>query len=234
MPPGIQLWRNSEHLPKYWYRIFYCFIYVPFKTFPLQMAMESQESCPFTQSTWRLTRKEIFLRLHLSPSASTRRTVAFWDKQDLRLTTQQFVTSFNQSTLKVNFVTHLILQRQGRSHQNQASQMDFSFCWIPSRMNSNPLQIVQVTQGLVNLSNFTPIHLHNMLHMDLGLMGWVFWRKWQEQKALSNFLTTRRNALFTTERNARLRITWIKFRRSVTVLLGLYRLTRAKIRWKPN
>ena len=48
---------------------------------------------------------------------------------------------------------------------------------------------------------------------------------------MSNFLTIRKDALFTTERNARLRSTWIKFKGSAIVLHGLFRLIRTKIRW---
>ena len=76
------------------------------------------------------------------------------------------------------------------------------------------------------------MHLHDTLHSALGLMGWALWRKWPGQKASNNFLTTRRNALSTIEKNARPRNTWIKFRGSAIVCHGLCRLTRAKIRWK--
>ena len=83
-----------------------------------------------------------------------------------------------------------------------------------------------------HLSRSSSKHLHNTLHLNLDLTGWALWREWQVQNPLSNFLTTRRSASSTTERNARLRNTWIKFKPSAFVHHGLFRLTRAKIRWK--
>ena len=188
----------------------------------------SWESCPSTQSTWLLTRKGIFLLLLLSPSAPTRGTTTFLDMKDPSLTTWQYVTSLGQPSLKVRVATHLTLQSWWRNQQNQAKLMDFSFCWIPTLINKTTLK--RMSRAWIketNLLNYTSIHLHNTLHLDLDLMEWVPWKEWPEQKAFSNFLTTRRNALFTTERNARLGSTWIKFRENATVLHGHYRLTWA-------
>ena len=83
-------------------------------------------------------------------------------------------------------------------------------------------------------SSCTSTHFRNSLHLDLDLMVWALWREWLEQKASSNFRTTRRNALFTTERNVRPRSTWIKLRATVAVVPGLCWLTRGNIRWKPS
>ena len=175
----------------------------------LQMSTESQESCPSTQSIWFLTRKAICLLLLLSPSALTRGTTTFLDMKDPSLTTWQYVTSLGQPSLKVRVATHLTLQSWWRNQQNQAKLMDFSFCWIPTLINKTTLK--RMSRAWIketNLLNYTSIHLHNTLHLDLDLMEWVPWKEWPEQKAFSNFLTTRRSALSTTERNARLGSTW--------------------------
>ena len=187
--------------------------------------MESHESCPSTQSIWLLTRMGFFLHLHLFPSAPTRETAVCLDRKDLRWKTWQHVTSSSQPSWKVSFATHLTSQNWVRKWRNQANQMDFSFCWTPTLINWT--QPVQET----NLPRSSSTHLHNTLPLDLDLIGWALWREWQEQKASSNFLTIRRNALFTTEKNVRHRNTWIKFGGGVIVLFGLYILTRANIRW---
>ena len=199
---------------------------------PLQMAKESHKSCPSTQSTWLRMTKGIFLHLHLSLSAPTRGTAACLDKKDLSWLTWQSVTSLSQLYFRVSYATHLTLQSWWRNEQNQGNQMDFFFCWTPTLFKEMSLKRQLGAPGLINLSKSTSTHLRNILHLDLDLMGWAPWRKWPEQKALSNFLTIRRNALFTTERNARLRSTWIKFRGNAIVLPGLFTLTRAKTRWK--
>ena len=106
--------------------------------------------------------------------------------------------------------------------------MVFSFYWTPTPFNwTLPVQET-------NLSRSSSTHLNSTQHLDLDLMRWALWREWLEQKASSNFQTTRRNALFTTERNVRLKSTWIKFRGSAVVFHGLWRLTQTNIRWKPT
>ena len=192
----------------------------------MQISTESHESCLSTQSTWLLTRKGMFLHQHLSPSAPTRGTAACLDRKDRSWKTWQSVTSSDQSSLKVSSATHLTLQSWVRKGQNQANQMDFSFCWTPTLINWT----LPVQEN--NLSRSSSTHLHSTLHLDLDLMGWALWKEWQEQKASSNFLTTRRSALFTTERNARRKSTWIKFRGNAFVPHGPYKLSmiRASIR----
>ena len=189
------------------------------------MEMESRKSCPFTQSTWLLTRMGIFLLLHLFPSAPTRGTVACLDMRDLSLITWRFVTSFRPPFLKVSYATHLTLPIWWRKQQNQENPMDFSFCWTKTLINYMLLiMILRVPIQEKSLSRCPSTHLRNTLHMDLDLMGWALWRKWQEQNALINFLTTRRNALFTTKRNVRPRTTWIKFWESAIAFHGLLEL----------
>ena len=199
------------------------------------MAAGSQESCHSIQFTWPLITTEFFRLLHLSPSAPTRETVACLDRKDLSLITWQSVTSSSQPSLRVNFAIHLTLLSWEKNPPNQENQMDFSFCWTQARSNKMPLRRMLRAPRKVSIlprSSFT--HLNSSLHLVRDLMEWMFWKEWPEQKALSNFPLTRRNALFTTERNARLRSTWIKFRGSAIVLGGLWRLTRTKIRWKVN
>ena len=200
-----------------------------------QMATEFHKSCLSTQSTWLQTRKAICLLLHLSPSAPTRETATCWDMQDLNLRMWQSVTSFDQPSWKASFATHWILQNLWRNRQNLNKKMDFFFYWTPNLTNWTPLiWMWRPPRGEKILSRFSSRHLLSTQHLDMDLMGWVPWRAWPEQKALSNFLTTRRNAVFTTERNARLRRTWIKFRESANVFPGLFRLVRAHIRWKES
>ena len=81
-----------------------------FFTFLLQMQKRSQESCPSTRSTWLLTRKAIFLPLHLFPSAPTKGRAASLEGNYLRWTTWQYVTSSSQPFSKDSSATHLTLQ----------------------------------------------------------------------------------------------------------------------------
>ena len=90
----------------------------------------SHESCPSTRSTWLLTRKAIFLPLHLFPSAPIKGRAASLEGNYLRWTTWQFVTSFSQPSLKVNSVTHLTEQYWKRTPLNRANPMAFFFYWI--------------------------------------------------------------------------------------------------------
>ena len=92
--------------------------------------------------------------------------------------------------------------------------------------------MLKVPQQESNLLRCSSTHFHSTIRLVLDLMGWAFWRVWPGQKASSNFLTTRRSALFTTERNARLRSTWNKFRGSANVYHGLLELIWTNIRWK--
>ena len=75
------------------------------------------------------------------------------------------------------------------------------------------------------------IHFHNSLLLDLGLTEWPPWREWPTQKVLNNFLNTKRSALLTTERNARLRDTWNKLKKSANVFHGLWQMNKQRIRY---
>ena len=185
------------------------------------MARVYRQICPSTQSTWLLTRKGICLLLHLSLSARTRGTVACWDRKDQSLMIWRSATSLSQSSLRASLATPLTLQSWGRKQPNQANQMGFSCCWTPTLINHMSLRrMARAPRQESNISRSSSTHLHNTLHLDLDLMGWALWREWLGQQTLSNFRTTRRSASFTTERNARLGSTWIKFRGSAVVFHG--------------
>ena len=151
------------------------------------------ENYPSTQSIWLRTRKATSLLLHLYLSAHIRVTAYFWDREGLNLTIWQSVTSLSQLSLRVSFATHLTLESWRRNQHNQAKQMDFFFCWTQTLIN-----LTQLKKMLGDPSRSSSTHLHNTLHMVLDLMGWAVWRRWPGQRPLSNFLTTRRNAKFTT------------------------------------
>ena len=129
MSPEITMWHNSGHPPKARYLALCCHKFPCLnKTSLLQ---ESPKSCPSTQSTWLLTRKAIFLPLHLFPSASTKGRASCLEENYLNLTTLQCVTSFSQPSLKDSSATRLTLQsldRTKESQQNQADGMVFCFC----------------------------------------------------------------------------------------------------------
>ena len=183
------------------------------------------QHCPSSLSTWLQTRKAIFLPLLLSPSASTKGTLL--ESHSLRWITSQFVTYLSQPSSKVSFATHLTLQSWSGIQQSQANLMAFSSCWTPNLMNWPKRTGIPRDQKLVaKNSRCSSIHLLNTPASDLDLMQWTAWRRWLERKASSNFQTGRRNAWFTTGKNARLRNTWGKFRRSANAFLGLYKMIR--------
>ena len=187
----------------------------------------SHESCPSTRSTWLLTRKAIFLPLHLFPSAPTKGRAASLEGNYLRWTTWPFVTSFNQPSLKASSATHLTVQRWKKSRQNQANPMAFSFCWILAhttwiRKTTMHWSLNWPSKPSRSLSTLW----HNTPLLDLDLMQWPLWRKRLGQKALCNFLTTRGNALFTTRKSASLKDIWIKSKKNAIVCHGLSIMTR--------
>ena len=65
---------------------FFSIIDFPFNS-TFQMKTQSHELCRFTQSTWLLTRKGIFLLLHLFPFAPFKETTACLGKKELSLIT---------------------------------------------------------------------------------------------------------------------------------------------------
>ena len=186
----------------------------------LQMVRVSHESCLSTRSIWRETKKGNCLHRHLFPSAPTRQTTTFLDIK-VQSWTWQPATSLSQSYWRASFAILWILQKwKRRRNQKPANLMDLFSSWTQT------LIVTRWTWGTnhMNKDNLKSMftRLLSTLLMGQEPMPWVASKGWQGLKASRNFLTTKKDVVFTAETIVRQRTSLIKFGTSVSVFHGLW------------
>ena len=166
-------------------------------------------------SRWRNVYSSILL---LFLSAPTRQTTTFLDKK-VQSWTWQPATSLSQSSWRGSFAILWMLQKWRRRRRNQkpANSMDLFSSWTQTltrwRWRTNHMKRADLK------SMFT--RLLSTLRTGQECMPWVASKGWQGQTASRNFLTTKKDAVFTTEKNAKHRTSLIEFGTSVSVFQGL-------------